>query len=221
MGKTKDDHKNVHQRILICDQIAQVGVDMLQDHFAIDLKCGIAPVELLNSIYKYDAVVVRSATQITSAIIERAPRLKVIGRAGAGLDSIAVDVAERRGIKVVNSPDANSVAVAELTISMILALARNLPRADRSLKDGKWEKKGLMGTGLAGKTLGIVGFGRIGREVALRAQAFGMRVLVYQRHPRSNSVSHLKVQNTSLKELYRKADFITLHVPKSPQTNGL
>jgi len=213
--------KNMQIKILICDPVAEVGIDMLEEHFAVDLRSSLSSAELSNIAHKYDAVVVRGATQITSEIIERSPRLKVIGRAGAGLDNIAVDVAERKGIKIVNSPDANSVAVAELTMSMILALARHLPRADKSLKKGKWEKKGLMGIGLAGKTIGIIGFGRIGKEVALRANAFGMRVLVYQRSPRSDLDTHYKVQNTSLEELYCEADFVTLHVPKSPQTNGL
>lgn len=213
--------KQRRTRILICDPIARIGIDMLREHFEVDLRHGIHPDELLDVAHKYDAVVIRSATCITPTIIERAPRLKVIGRAGAGLDNIAVDTAETKGIQVVNSPDANSVAVAELTMSMILALARHLPRADKGLKKGKWEKKGLMGIGLAGKTLGIIGFGRIGKEVALRAKAFGMRVLAFQRSPISDSDTQFKVKNTSLKALYGEADFITLHVPKSPQTNGM
>lgn len=215
------NERKERQRLLICDPIAQVGIDMLHEHFAVDLKTSLNPNELLKIIHKYDAVVVRSATQITSALIERAPCLRVIGRAGAGLDNIAVDAAERKGIKVVNSPDANSVAVAELTMSMILALARHLSRADKDLKNGKWEKNKLMGIGLAGKTIGIIGFGRIGKLVALRANAFGMRVLVFQRNPKSDSAAQFNVQQANMAELYRESDFITLHVPKSPQTNGL
>lgn len=213
--------KSLKSRVLVCDPINQAGIDLLKEHFTVDVMPGLTRDELLNTVHMYDAIVVKSATQINSLVIERAPRLKVIGRAGSGLDNIALNTAKKRGIIVINSPDANSVAVAELTMSMILSLARQLPRADQSMKNGKWEKNKLMGISLVGKKLGIVGFGRIGREVALRAQAFGMTVLVYQRHQTSNPNTFMKVQHVRLKDIYRNADFISLHVPKSPQTNGL
>ena len=213
--------KRQQTRILICDPIAQIGLDMLRENFKVDLRHGVHPDELLDVAHKYDVVIVRSATRITPTIIERAPRLKIIGRAGAGLDNIAVDAAKAKGIQIVNSPDANSVAVAELTMSMILALARHLPRADKGLKNGKWEKKGLVGVGLAGKTLGIIGFGRIGKEVALRAKAFGMRVLAFQRSPVSDSDTQFIAQQVTLEELYRESDFVSLHVPKTQQTNSM
>ncbi len=208
-------------RVLICDPIAPVGVEMLQEYAEVDIKPKLSQEELLEIIEAYEAVIVRSATQITAAAIERGSRLQVIGRAGAGLDSIDVAAAKQRNIEVVNSPDANTVAVAEHTLALLLALVRHLPRADVSLKEGRWEKSQLMGTGLAGKTLGIIGFGRIGRQVALRAQAFGMKVLVNQRRPTPELNLELGVEAVDLNDLLRQADFVTLHVPARPETENL
>ena len=208
-------------RVLICDRIADAGIDLLREHADVDVKIGLTPDELLKIIGSYEAVVVRSATKIRANAIERAYSLKVIGRAGAGLDNIDVDAAQKRGIKVVNCPDANTRAVAEHTMAMMLALARHLPEADTSLKEGRWEKNKLMGTGLFGKTLGIVGFGRIGREVAIRAQAFGMKVLVNQRRPTPELNLEAKVQAVDLNDLLQQSDFVTLHVPAKPETEHL
>ncbi|HRV92302.1 MAG TPA: NAD(P)-dependent oxidoreductase [Anaerolineae bacterium] len=208
-------------RVLICDRIADAGIDLLREHADVDVKIGLTPDELLKIIGSYEAVVVRSATKIRANAIERAYSLKVIGRAGAGLDNIDVDAAQKRGIKVVNCPDANTRAVAEHTMAMMLALARHLPEADTSLKEGRWEKNKLMGTGLFGKTLGIIGFGRIGREVAIRAQAFGMKVLVNQRRPTPELNLEAKVQAVDLNDLLQQSDFVTLHVPAKPETEHL
>lgn len=208
-------------RVLICDPIAQVGVDMLQEHTEVDLKTKLRPDELLEIIDNYEAVIVRSATKITAEVIKRGQRLKVIGRAGAGLDNIDVAAAKQRGIEVVNSPNANTLAVAEHTLALLLALVRHLPRADVSLKEGKWEKSQLMGTGLAGKTLGIIGFGQIGRQVAIRAQAFGMKVLVNQRRPTPELNLELGVEAVDLNDLLSRSDFVTLHVPAKPETEKL
>ena len=207
--------------VLICDAIAPVGVEMLQEHGRVDVKTGLSPDELLQIVGNYDALIVRSATKVTATIIERARRLKVIGRAGAGLDNIDVVAAKQRGIEVVNSPNANTLAVAEHTMALLLALVRHLPRADVSLKEGKWEKNRLMGIGLDGKTLGIIGFGRIGRQVAIRAQAFGMRVLVNQSRPTPELNLELGVEAVDLEDLLRRADFVTLHVPAKPETERL
>jgi phosphoglycerate dehydrogenase-like enzyme len=205
-------------KVLICDKIAQSGVAMLQETADVDVKLGISPEELLEVIDNYNAVVVRSATKIRANAIERASKLQVIGRAGAGLDNIDVVIAQERGIKVVNAPNSNTRAVAEHTMALILALARRLPRAAQSMKEGRWEKSKLMGIGLAGKTLGIVGFGRIGREVAIRAQAFGMRVIVNQRRSTPELNLEANVQSLDLDDLLREADFVTLHVPSRPET---
>ncbi len=208
-------------RVLICDAIGQVGIDMLQEKCRVDIKTGLNEEQLMEVIADYDAVVVRSATKITADVIEKARRLKVIGRAGAGLDNIAMDKAKGKGIAVVNTPDANSVAVAELTMSLVLSLSRHIPRADQSMKDGKWAKKELMGIGLTGKTLGIIGMGRIGRELAKRAQAFDMKVVAFQRSVDPERYEKMGVKPVSLDVLLKKADFVSLHVPKSKETDKL
>ena len=208
-------------RVLICDTIGQIGIDMLEEKCRVDIKTGLNEEQLKEVIAYYDAVVVRSATKITTGVIEKARRLKVIGRAGAGLDNIATDKATEKGITVVNSPNANSVAVAELAMSLILSLSRHIPWADQSMKAGKWAKKELMGIGLTGKTLGIIGMGRIGCELAKRALAFGMRVVAYQRSVDSKRYDRLCVKPIGLEELLKSADFVSLHVPKSNETNNL
>ncbi len=208
-------------RVLVCDHIDQIGIDMLEEHFIVDIRTDLDSTELLNMVGDYDAVMVGSATKITSEVIERAARLKVIGRVGAGLDNIDVNTARHWNISVVNSPDAYTTSVAELTMALMLALARHLPRADQGLKNGKWEKKKLMGIVLAGKILGIVGFGRIGREVARRAQIFGMKVITHDYKVKPEDISKMDIETVSLDELCAKSDFITLHIPKSPETNNL
>jgi phosphoglycerate dehydrogenase-like enzyme len=207
-------------RVLICDRIHPAGVELLREVADVDDK-KVSPAELLTMIDEYDAVVVRSGTQITEDVIRQGTRLKVIGRAGAGLDNIAVSAAQNRGIKVVNCPDANTLAVAEHTLALLLALARHLPDANRSLKEGKWEKNKLMGTGLTDKVLGIIGFGRIGRQVAVRAKAFGMRVLVNQHRSTPELNLKLEVEAVDLLDLLREADFVSLHVPAKPETQLL
>lgn len=208
-------------RVLICDPIAQVGVDILQEYADVDVKTGLGPEELKAIIGDYEAIVVRSATKVTSDVIAHGSRLKVIGRAGAGLDNIDIVAAHSRDIEVVNCPDANTLAVAEHTMALLLALARHLPRADMSLKEGKWEKSKLMGVGLTGKTLGIVGFGRIGREVAIRAKSFGMKVLVNQRRLTPELYLEMGLESVDLNDLLREADFVSLHVPAKPETKHL
>jgi len=175
------DKKIKKPKILICDPIAKIGIEMLKEQCIVDIKFGLTQTQLKEVIPSYDAVIVRSSTKLPENVIESAINLKVIGRAGSGLDTIDVEAAMGKGIAVVNSPGANSVAVAEHTFALIFALIRHLPRANYGLKENLWEKKNLMGTGLAGKKLGLVGFGSIARLVASRASAFGMDVQVYQR----------------------------------------
>lgn len=213
--------ENRRPRVIICDSIAQVGVEMLREHMDVDVKTGLSQAELLAVIGDYDVVVVRSATKITAEVIEHGLRLRIIARAGAGLDNVDVVAAQNREIKVINCPDANTLAVAEHTMALLLALARRLPHADLSLKKGQWEKSKFMGTGLAGKTLGIIGFGRIGREVAIRAQAFGMKVVVNQRRPTPELNLEVGVESVDLTELLKMSDFVSLHVPSKPETKNL
>jgi phosphoglycerate dehydrogenase-like enzyme len=212
---------NRRPKVLIADKIADGGLELLRQHFDVDVDLGPDTEYLLSIISGYEGLVVRSATKVTAEVIDRATNLKVIARAGAGLDTIDVPAALSAGIQVVNSPDANTIAVAELTMALILALARNLPKADASLKEGRWEKSELMGTGLAGKTLGIIGFGRIGRSVAERARSFHMDILTNQRRPTPELYLDAGVSPMDLDDLLTRSDFVTIHVPATDETEGL
>src|SRR5690606_4300916 len=208
-------------RILVCDPLADEGLEILSEHFDVDVRTGLTEDEQASIIGDYEAVVVRSATKITARLIDRAERLRIIARAGAGLDTIDVSAAVDRGIEVINAPDANTLAVAELTVGLLVALARNITRGDAALKEGRWIKKELMGTGLAGKTLGIIGFGRIGQAVAARARAFGMRIITNQHRPTPELYLEAGVEPGDLYDLLAEADFVTLHVPARPETEKL
>ena len=213
---------SAHQpRVLVCDLIHEDGIALLRQHATVDIRPGLAREQLEQAVADADALIVRSATKVPASVIAAGQRLRVIGRAGAGLDSIDVSAARVQGVEVVNCPDANTVAVAEHTLGLMLTLARRLVAADQSMKAGRWEKSRLMGTGLMGKTLGIVGFGRIGRQVAKYAQAFGMRVLVNQPRLTPELALEWGVEQADLQVLLRAADFVTLHVPLRPETNGL
>ncbi len=208
-------------RVLICDPIAEVGADLLRRYCDVDLIEKPDEDQLVEIIDEYDAVIVRSATKITGRVIAHGGRLRVIARAGAGLDSIDVEAAVDAGIEVVNSPDANTLAVAELTLGLMLSLARKIPQADTALKQGRWAKAELMGSGLSGKTLGIIGFGRIGQAVAARASAFGMRVVTNQHRPTPELTMEHGVAAMDLYDLLAESDYVTLHVPARPETEGL
>ncbi len=207
--------------ILICDQIHEAGIHRLQAHADVDIKTGLSPADLLAVVPTYDGLIARSATQVTAEVIKHGLNLKIIGRAGSGLDNIDVEAARAARITVVNSPNANTLAVAEHTLALLLALARQVPRAVASMKAGKWEKRQLTGVGLAGKTLGIIGFGRIGRQVALRAQAFGMKILVNQHAVTPELQMEAGVTAVDLHDLLRQADFVTIHVPLKPETHNM
>lgn len=209
------------QKVLIADKIADVGVDILANNFDVVVQTGMTEDELCAIIGDFSAIVVRSATKVTQRVLDAASQLKVIARAGAGLDNVDVVAAKARGIEVVNAPDANTRAVAEHTMGLMLALARHLPEADYSLKHGQWKKSALLGTGLYGKTLGIIGFGKIGREVANRALAFGMRVLVNQRRRTPELDLEGDVSAVDLFDLLKQSDIVTIHVPLKPETVGM
>ncbi len=165
-----------------------------------------------------DALVVRSAVQVDAALLDAAPKLRVIGRAGVGVDNIDAEAATRRGIVVMNTPGANAVAVAELTLSLMVALARMIPRANATMHAGKWEKKSLQGVELRGKTLGIVGLGRVGLEVARRARAFGMELVGHDPFVNAAIARENGVRLAPVDEVLRVADYLTLHVGLTPQT---
>ncbi len=209
-------------KILITDPIEQSCVDILsREGFHVDLKPGLPPDEIKKIVHEYSAMVVRSGTKVTADIIEKAESMKVIGRAGAGVDNIDTAAATRKGIIVMNTPGGNTLSTAEHTFSMLMALARNIPNAHSSLVAGRWDRKKFMGTELFGKTLGIVGMGKIGREVALRAQSFGMTTIGYDPVLSTDVGLKMNVELVSLDEIYRRSDFITVHTPLSEETKGL
>jgi D-3-phosphoglycerate dehydrogenase len=210
-------------RVLVADQIALDGLAPLRDdsRFELIVRPGLKGAELADAIASADAVLVRSATQITRESLARANGLKVIGRAGVGVDTIDVEAATERGIAVLTAPAGNTISAAELTLALTLALARRVPAADRSMKAGQWDRKSFSGTELYGKTLGLVGAGRIGGEVAKRAKAFGMQVVAYDPFLIAERALALGIERVDLDELLRRADVVSLHVPLTDATTGL
>ncbi|MBV9852610.1 MAG: phosphoglycerate dehydrogenase [Armatimonadetes bacterium] len=208
-------------KVLVSDPIAPEGVDILKRVADVDVRTGLPKEELAAIIGEYDALAVRSETKVTADIIARAERLKIIGRAGVGVDNIDVDAATKRGILVVNSPEGNTIAAAELTIAMLLALARNIPQADSSLRQGEWKRSKYMGSEVYHKTLGVIGLGKIGREVAKRAQSFEMRVIGNDPYLKPEQAEALGITLVDLDTLYQDSDYITVHVPKTKETLGM
>jgi len=208
-------------QILVADPIAEEGLEILRNYAQVDIKLKLKPEELKAIIGNYDALIVRSETQVPAEIIEAGRGLKVIGRAGAGVDNIDVAAATKKGIVVVNAPTANTVSAAEHTIALMLALSRNIPKANSQLKSGRWQKRELVGIELRNKTLGIIGLGNVGSEVAKRAQAFEMCVIAHDPFVSTNYARKLKVDLVPLEQLLEQSDFITLHVPLTATTKGL
>ena len=208
-------------KILITDPIHEEGIKLLKEIGRVDVKIGLSPEQLLREVGEYDVLVVRSATKVTREVIEAGRNLKLIARAGAGLDNIDLEAAAARDIKVINSPESVTAAVAELTIGLMLSLARRIPRADRGMKLGLWEKSELIGTELRGKTLGIVGTGRIGRAVGYKAKAFLMDLLAYDIVMNEEFRERTGCRYVDLQTLLRESDFVTLHVALTPQTRHM
>jgi D-3-phosphoglycerate dehydrogenase len=208
-------------RILVSDGLEEVGLAILRRVGQVDVKKGLAPQELLGIIGVYDALVVRSATQVTAEVLAAGQRLRVVGRAGTGVDNIDLDAATARGITVVNAPAGNSNAVAEQTIALMLILARHLYPAIASLKAGRWEKSKLQGSEVKGKTLGLVGLGRIGTLVASKAKGLEMRIIAFDPYTSPERAASYGVELTTLEEVLRQADFLSVHTPLTPQTRGL
>jgi D-3-phosphoglycerate dehydrogenase len=210
------------QKVLIADAISDTGVAKLRENFEVDVKTGLSEAELVEVIPAYDALVVRSATKATRPVIEAARNLKIIGRAGVGVDNVDVAAATERGIVVCNAPTSNIVSAAEHTIALMLAQARNIPQANASMKSGKWERGKFTGTEVYEKTLGIVGLGRIGTLVAERARGLGMKLVGYDPYISEERAAQLGVELVgSVDELLPKADFITVHLPKTKETIGM
>jgi D-3-phosphoglycerate dehydrogenase len=211
-------------RVFVADAVSSKGVEALQQTGKIDVvvKTGLKEAEILPMVGDFDAIVVRSQTKITPAIIQAAKKLKVIGRAGVGVDNVHVDAATERGIVVMNTPGGNTISTAEHTFSLLLSLARWIPQAHASMKAGEFDRKSFQGVELCNKVLGIVGMGRIGGEVARRAIGFGMRVMAYDPYLSVSRARSLQVELVDqLEPLLKEADFITVHMPLTPETDGL
>lgn len=210
-------------RVLLADQIAPEGIRVLEEAAGIqvDERAGIDVSELEAAIGNYDALIVRSRTRVTAAILEAGQRLRVVGRAGVGLDNIDVDAAAKRGIAVLNAPAGNVVSAAELTMALMLSLVRHVPQAAASLKRGEWERNRFKGVELHGKTLGLIGAGRIGAEVAKRALAFGMQVIIHDPYLSDERARDIGAELVTFHELFRAADLVSIHTPLTEETRGL
>ena len=211
-------------KVLVCDPISQTGIDFLKQQDGLEvivLDRRHSEAELLPLVGDIEAMAVRSETKVTKPVLESAPNLKIVGRAGVGVDNIDIDAATQNGVIVMNTPGGNTIATCELTFSMMMALARNIPQAHGSMVAGEWNRKAFKGVELYGKTLAVLGMGRIGGEVARRAVAFGMRVLAFDPYITPSRATALQVELSSLVDIYAAADFITVHMPLTDETRGM
>lgn len=209
--------------ILIPDNLDKAGLNLLSKVEGVTLQSAakMSRDEVMAAIPNADAMIIRSATKVDRAMLEAASRLRLVGRAGVGVDNVDLVAATDRGVVVMNAPDGNTIATAELAIGLMLALARHIPQANATMHAGQWEKKAFMGVELRNKTLGLIGFGRVGRAVARRAQAFDMTVIAYDPYIPADSAKALGVEMVALDDLYARADFISLHAVSSPENKGM
>jgi D-3-phosphoglycerate dehydrogenase len=209
-------------KVLVTEPLSPQGLELLRADFQVDERTDLATGDLAAEIGPYDALIIRSATQVTDEVLAAAPNLKVVARAGIGLDNVDVEAATRRGVMVVNAPQSNVISAAEQAMALLLAQARNVPQAHAALKMGAWERSRWEGVELAGKTLGIVGLGRVGALVAQRAAGFGMRVIAYDPYVSTDRAKEMGVDAMpSLEALLVQADFVSIHLPLTPETEGL
>jgi len=209
-------------KIFVADDVSDTGLGPLRNAgFKVEKRVGLSGAELVEALQDSDGLIVRSETKVTSELIEQAPGLRVIGRAGVGVDNIDVPAATIRGVVVMNAPDGNTITTAEHTIALLISLARSIPQANSSLKAGRWERKKFIGVELQGKTLGIVGLGRIGRVVASRARALGMQIVAYDPFIAPEQARDLEIELAPLDDVYARADFLTVHTPLTAETRGL
>jgi D-3-phosphoglycerate dehydrogenase len=208
-------------KALIADSVGEEGIALLRSCAEVDIKTGLKPEELISIIGDYDALVVRSQTQVTAKVVEAGKKLLVIGRAGVGVDNIDVESATRCGIVVVNAPSSNTISAAEHTIAMMLALTRHIPRANASLKAGEWRRNDFTGIEVRNKTLGIIGLGNVGSEVARRAAGLEMKLIGYDPFVTADIARNFGVEMVTLEQLLKESDFVTLHVPLTNSTKGL
>jgi len=213
---------SVSARVLVAEDVGEPGIALLREHFEVETGFDWSAQELAERIGAYDAILIRSATKLTGELIERGERLRIIARAGVGVDNVDVAAATRRGIVVANAPQSNVVTAAEHTLALLLALARNIPQAHASLTSGKWERSKFSGVELHDKQLGILGFGRIGQLVSARARSFGMRVIAFDPFVSAERYRELAVEKAaSLDEVYARADFISVHLPLTDETRAI
>ena len=208
-------------KVLVSDSIDQAGIEILSQVAQVDVKIGLSPEELVKIIPEYNALMIRSGTRVTKEIIEAGTQLKIIGRAGVGVDNVDVPAATRQGIVVVNSPEGNTIAAAEHALAMMLALSRHIPDANQSVKSGHWNRNSFIGAEVYKKTLGVVGLGKIGSHVANAAKAMGMKLLAYDPFISTERAEQLGCRLVDMDLLLQEADYITLHIPKTPETNHL
>ena len=208
-------------KVLVSDPIDQAGVDILSQVAQVDQRPGLSPEELVSVIGDYDGLMIRSGTQVTAEVIAAASKLKIIGRAGVGVDNVDVPAATQRGVLVVNSPEGNTIAAAEHALAMMLSLSRHVPQAHAGMRVGKWDRKKYVGNELYKKTLGVVGLGKIGSHVARVARAMGMEVIAYDPFIAADRAQQMQVRLTELDELFRTADYVTLHIPRTKDTENL
>jgi D-3-phosphoglycerate dehydrogenase len=208
-------------KVLIADPVSEKGIDILRKSTEVDVKTGLKPEELISIIGDYEALVVRSQTQVTAEIIAAGKKLQVIGRAGVGVDNVDIAEATQRGVVVVNAPTGNTISAAEHTIALLLALARHIPQANSSLKGGAWKRSHFMGTEVRNKTLGLIGLGNVGSEVARRARGLEMRLIANDPFISEEHAKNLQVELVTMKKLLKEADFITLHTPLTSKTRGM
>src|SRR5580693_9244166 len=205
--------------VLIAEPMAQAGIELFQAQEGWNIIVS-NPKEYAQHLAEADALVVRSAVQVTPAVLAQAPKLRVIGRAGVGVDNVDLPAATAAGVLVMNTPGGNAVSVAEHTIALMLSMARSIPQASASTKAGKWEKKKFLGSELRGKTIGVIGLGSIGREVVKRARAFEMKVVAHDPYLTPHIAKDIGVELVSLGDLFARADYLTLHVSLTPETNN-
>ena len=209
-------------RVLVTESLSQQGLDLLTKDFQVDVRPELAKGDLASEIAPYDALIIRSATQVTAEVLAEAANLKVVARAGIGLDNVDVDEATRRGVMVVNAPQSNIISAAEQTLALLLAQARNIPQAHADLVAGRWERSRWEGVELAGKTVGLVGLGRVGSLVATRAAGFGMRVIAFDPYVSTDRAKEMGVEiMPTLEAVLVQSDFVSIHLPRTPETEGL
>lgn len=208
-------------KVLVSDPLSNEGLEILKEHFTVDVITGLSEDELSKIIKDYDALVIRSGTTVTQKIIEAADKLKVIGRAGVGVDNVDVDAATKKGIIVTNSPEGNMISAAEHTIAMMMAMSRNIPQANASLKKKEWKRNKFMGVEVKGKTLGVIGLGRIGSEVAKRASGLEMKLMGYDPFISEKRAAELGIKLATVNEIAKAADYITVHTPLIKETRNI